>query len=120
MIRMVGTRIIIPKGDTGSFYLINKGAHSENDVAVFSVKDPLTQKTVIEKIVDASECGITIEIENEDTRELPAGKYFWDLKLYRSPEYDEDGILIDALEIDSYYSAFESPLFIIKEVPKNV
>ena len=81
MIRMVGTRIIIPKGDTGFFYLMNKGAHSENDVAVFSVKDPLTRKTVIEKIVDASECGITIEIENEDTRELPAGKYFWDLKL---------------------------------------
>ena len=50
MIRIVGTRIIIPKGDTGFFYLIKKGAHSENDVAVFSVKGPLTRKTVIEKI----------------------------------------------------------------------
>lgn len=120
MIRIVGKRIIIPKGDTGFFYLMNKGTHSEGDVAVFSVKDPLTQTTVIEKILDASEPKINIEIKNEDTKNLPAGKYFWDLKLYKSPEYDEDGLLINALEIDSYYSAFESPLFIIKEVPKNV
>lgn len=120
MIRTIGTRIIIPKGDTGSFHLTNKGENSENTVAVFSVKDPLTKKTVIEKIIDVSESSIKIEIESKDTKELPAGKYFWDLKLYKNPEYDEDGILIDALEIDSYYSAFESPLFIIKEVPQNV
>ena len=44
MIRMVGTRIIIPKGDTGSFYLKNKEENNENIVAVFSVKDPLTKK----------------------------------------------------------------------------
>ena len=120
MIRMVGTRIIIPKGDTGSFHLTNRGENSENTVAVFSVKDPLTKKTVIEKIIDVSERNIKIEIESKDTKGLPAGKYFWDLKLYKNPEYDEDGVLIDALEIDSYYSAFKSPLFIIKEVPQNV
>ena len=66
MIRMVGTRIIIPKGDTGFFYLMNKGAHSENDVAVFSVKDSLTKKTVIEKIVEVSECSIKIKIESKE------------------------------------------------------
>ena len=53
MIRIIGTRLLIPKGDTGFFSLPNKGVFSEGDVAVFSVKDPLTQTTVIEKVIDA-------------------------------------------------------------------
>ena len=42
-----------------------------------------------------------------------------DIKIYNDPIYDEDGVLIDAAEINSYYSAFEEPLLIIKEVAKN-
>ena len=119
MIRIIGTRLIIPKGDTGSFSLPNKGAFSQGDVAVFSVKDLLTQTTVIEKLIDASSPCLLIELEKEDTINLIAGKYFWDIKIYRNPIYDEDNSLIDALEIDSYYSAFKQPLLIIKEVAKN-
>lgn len=119
MIRILGTRLLIPRGDTGFFSLPNKGVFSEGDVAVFSVKDPLTQTTVIEKIIDASSFFLLVEIEKEDTIKLPAGKYYWDIKIYRRPIYDEDNLLIDALEVDSYYSAFEQPLLIIKEVAKN-
>ena len=43
----------------------------------------------------------------------------WDIKIYRRPIYDEDNYLIDALEVDSYYSAFEQPLLVIKEVARN-
>ena len=85
MIRIIGRRLIIPKGDTGFFSLPNYALCQEGDVAVFSVKDKLTRKTIIEKIIDAS----------------------------------GDGLLIDAAEINSYYSAFEEPLLIIKEVAKN-
>ena len=119
MIRIIGTRVIVPKGDTGFFMLPVRGIRSEGDVAVFSVKDFLTRKTIIEKIVDASNTHIVIELEHEDTANIEAGKYTWDLKIYRHPEYDEDGILIDAMEIDSYYSAFKQPLLIIKEVAKS-
>lgn len=119
MIRMIGTRLLLPKGDTGFFMLPSKGLTSEGDVAVFSVKDPLTQTTVIEKIIDAYGSHLLIEIGNEDTQKLSAGKYYWDVKIYRRPKYDEDNLLIDALEIDSYYSAFEQPLLIIKEVAKH-
>ena len=119
MKRILGTRLLIPKGDTGFFYLPNKGIFSEGDVAVFSVKSFLTYETVIEKLIDASSPFLLIEIEKEDTELLDAGKYFWDVKIYRRPIYDEDDILIDALEIDSYYSAYEQPLLIIKEVSKN-
>lgn len=119
MIRVIGTRLLIPKGDTGFFSLPNKRTFSEGDVAVFSVKNPLTQSTVIEKIIDASSPSILIEIEKEDTVNLSAGKYYWDVKLYHRPIYDEDNVLIDALEVDSYYSAFKQPLLIIKEVSKS-
>ena len=119
MIRLVGTRITLPKGDTGSFMLPTRGQVDQGDIAVFSVKDPLTQTTVIEKYIDASNKFLLISLELEDTIKLSAGKYFWDIKIYRSPKFDEDGILIDAVEIDSYYSAFKQPLLIIKEVAKN-
>ena len=119
MIRIIGTRLLIPKGDTGFFSLPNKGIFSEGDVAVFAVKDLLTQTTVIEKFIDASSPFLLIEIEKEDTMGLMAGKYFWDVKIYRHPIYDEDNYLIDASEIDSYYSAFEQPLLIIKEVARD-
>ena len=119
MIRIIGTRLIVPKGDTGFFSLPNKGIFSEGDVAVFSVKDPLTQTTVIEKVIEASTPTLFIEIEKEDTLNLHAGKYYWDVKIFRRPRYDEDDVLIDATEIDSYYSAYKQPLFIIKEVSKK-
>ena len=119
MIRIIGTRLLVPKGDTGFFTLPTRGIPSKGDVAVFSVKDPLTRTTIIEKIIDASEHHLLIEFEHEDTMNLEAGKYNWDLKIYRRPQYDEDGILIDAMEVDSYYSAFKQPLLIIKEVAKS-
>ena len=121
MIRIIGTRIIIPKGDTGFFTIPKRGTFEENDVAVFSVKDLLTKKTVIEKIVNITdlETDLLFELQHEDTSRLNVGSYNWDIKIYHKPEYDEDGILIDAKEINSYYSAFKPPLFIIKEVAKN-
>ena len=54
MIRIIGRRLIIPKGDTGFFSLPNCALYQEGDVAVFSVKDKLTRKTIIEKIIDLS------------------------------------------------------------------
>lgn len=117
--RMIGTRIILPKGDTGFFTLPTRGKVNKGDIAVFSVKNPLTQTTVLEKHFDASEDHLLIRFEHEDTKELNTGKYLWDIKIYRSPIYDEDGLLIDAIDIDSYYSAFSQPQLIIKEVAKN-
>lgn len=96
-----------------------RGQVDKGDVAVFSVKDALTRKTVIEKHYDAFVDTLLIRLEHEDTENLEAGKYFWDVKIYRSPKYDEDDKLVDAVEIDSYYSAFCQPLFVIKEVAKN-
>ena len=119
MIRMIGKRLLVPKGDTGLFYLPNKTFFSNEDIAIFSVKDKLTGVTVIEKYIDATTSFLVIELTHEDTCNLSPGKYFWDIKIYHRPEYDEEGKIIDAYEIDSYYSAYEQPLLIIKEVAKQ-
>lgn len=118
MVRIIGTRIIIPKGDTGSFSLPRQ--ETNTNYAKFIVQDPLTLENVIEKEITLVDNYFVVDLTSEDTRELPAKKYFWDIKSYYEPSFDEDGILVDALEIHSYYSAFKHPLFIIKEVIKDV
>ena len=50
MIRLIQRRLIIPRGDTGSFTIPTRGTVEEGDVAVFSLYDALTHKTVFEKI----------------------------------------------------------------------
>ena len=76
-------------------------------------------QTLEEKIIDIFEDYILIEFKKDDTEKLEPGKYFWDVKIYTNPEYDDDGLIINASEINSYYSAFEEPVLIIKEVAKN-
>ena len=49
MIRLIGSRIIVPQGDTGIFMLPLKDMPTGEDVAIFSVKDIMTKETVIEK-----------------------------------------------------------------------
>ena len=112
MIRVRFRTIIIPRGDTGFISFPNVGPAWDGDVAVFSLLDKMTRKTVLEKNIDAS--------DTEDTKDLEAKTYYWDIKVYKHPSYDEDNNLIGAHEINSFYSAFKLPECIIKEVAQNV
>ena len=49
MIRLIGRRLIIPRGDTGTFTIPTHGEVGEGDIAILSIYDPLTHKTVCEK-----------------------------------------------------------------------
>lgn len=120
MIRLIQRRLIIPRGDTGSFTIPTQGAVGEGDIAVFSIYDPMTQTTVFEKEVPATEEIITIPFEHGDTVELKCKKYLWDIKIYKNPQRDEDGLLINGDEINSYYAAFSLPVCEIREVAQNV
>ena len=51
MIRLIKRRLIIPRGDTGSFTIPTLTTVEQGDVAVFSVFDPLTRTTILEKII---------------------------------------------------------------------
>ena len=115
MLRFIHRKLIIPRGDTGSFYLPVRQAVEDGDVAVFAVLDTVTGETVLTKVIDASTDFLFIMFDQEDTINLPAGKYYWDIKIYHCPEYDEDGKVINGLTVDSYYSAYQLPQLVIKE-----
>ena len=118
MLRLINRRLIIPRGDSGSFALPTLGIADEGNVAIFSIFDTLTRETLLEKRVDASEDFIYINLTHDDTN-IPDGKYYWDIKIYREPQFDEDGVLIGGEEVDSYYSAYKLPYCIIKEVSRK-
>jgi hypothetical protein len=120
MIRLIQRRLIIPRGDTGSFTIPTQGTVEDGDIAVFSIYDPMTHTTVFEKEVDLTEEVLTIPFTHQDTVKIEPKKYVWDIKIYKNPQRDEDGLLIGGDEINSYYAAFSLPVCEIKEVAQNV
>ena len=120
MIRLLKRRLIIPRGDTGSFSIPTLGTVSEGDIAVFGIFDNLTHETKLLKTIYATAPTLTFTLKWEDTINLEPKKYNWDISIYRSPEFDEDGELIGAAEVNSYYSAYKLPVCEIKEAVLNM
>lgn len=120
MIRLIQRRLIIPRGDTGNFTIPTAGTVNNGDVAVFSIYDTLTHKTVFEKEIPATSGTLTIPFEHQDTVNLTPKKYLWDIKIYINPTRDEENKLINADEINSYYAAFSLPICEIKEVAQDI
>lgn len=115
MIRLVNRRLIIPRGDTGSFsipVLVNN--NDADKVAVFSIIDPLTQSKILDKRGQINDTVIEVEFNHSDTVNLPVGSFLWDIKFYINPVI-ADGKLIDGEEIDSYYAAYSLPACEIRQ-----
>lgn len=108
MIRLVQRTLIIPRGDTGFFTIPQIAAADPNNIAVFSIFDPVKHTKIFEKQVDASGEILTINFTHFDTVNLPVGTYKWDIKFYQNPTI-VDGQLVDGTEVNSYYSAFSLP-----------
>lgn len=120
MIRLIQRRLIIPRGDTGSFSIPTLGKISEGDVAIFGIFDLLTHKTVVTKIFNVTGENLIISLKAEDTINLEPKKYNWDITIFHSPQFNEDGELIGAAEVNSYYSAFKLPICEIRETVRNL
>ena len=73
MIRMIGRRLIIPKGDTGFVTLPFCDSHEGQAIAIFSVKNMLTKKTVIEN--NAFFQGHCISISEEEKFKIQSEKF---------------------------------------------
>lgn len=116
MIRLIRRRLIIPRGDTGSFSIPTKGTIEEGDIAIFGIFDTLTHNTVLCKAIYATSSTLTFTFNTKDTINLEPKKYNWDITIYHKPEFDEDGMLIGAVETNSYYAAYKLPICEIKEV----
>lgn len=119
MIRLIARRLIIPRGDTGSFTIPMLRTVSEGDVAVFSIFDTLTRTTVFEKIVPATAETLEISLTHEETMNLEPKKYVWDIKIYNEPQYDEDSLLIGGTEVHSYYAGYSLPICEVRQVAEN-
>ena len=114
MIRLVGKKLIIPRGDTGSFSVPLVTTFDPSDMAIFSILDEKTQKVIrrIECVI--SEEALTVNFTHYDTVNLPIGKYYWDIKSYKNPEI-VDGELVNGTEVDSYYAAYSLPVCEIRQ-----
>ena len=117
MIRMIGRRLIIPRGDTGSFSLPALNNVTGN-IAVFTIFDNLTRTKLFQKIVPSEGDTLSIAFSHNDTVNLKPGKYFWDIKYYTNPEFVEDE-LVNGDEVDSYYAGFALPICEIRETADN-
>lgn len=118
MIRMIQRRLIIPRGDTGSFSVPYLKTINTGDVAVFTIFDIKTNTKLFQKIIRAEGDNLTIAFSHGDTVNLKPGKYFWDIKYYTNPQIADD-ILVDGEEIDSYYAGFTLPECEIRETGDN-
>ena len=76
MIRIVQRKLIIPRGDTGTFTIPAIMAASSGDVAIFTIFDCITHSKVFEKAVQSDTNNYVIEFTHNDTVNLKPGKYF--------------------------------------------
>ena len=100
MIRLIQRKLIIPRGDTGSFSIPVLATKNTGDVAVFTIFDSMTKTRMFQKIVEIEGDVISIAFSHNDTVNLKPGKYFWDIKFYSNPQFVEDE-LVNGDEVDS-------------------
>lgn len=114
MIRLLQRKLIIPRGDTGSFTIPAIAAASASDVAVFTIFDRLTRTKAFQKRIAVDGAQLKVEFNHNETVNLVPGHYVWDIKFYKNPVYADEE-LINGEEIDSYYAGYSLPECEIRE-----
>lgn len=110
MIRVIQRRLMIPRGDTGTFTIPLLPGTEQGDTAVFSIYDPLKQEVLLQLEKEITEEELEFEFKREDTINIePSDRYVWDVKVYHIPERDANGTIINGATINSYYAAFKLP-----------
>ena len=88
-------RIEMYSGDTGEMTFRLRGADfTANDKVLFTVKDR-KKNEVIRKIfpIDNSLC--VVHFAHLDTENLPAGDYWWDIRIFFDAQFDAEGKLVE-------------------------
>ena len=123
MIRLIQRRLIIPRGDTGSFSIPALGAVNTNDQVIFSIFDPLTHRKIFHKRVTPLGQVINIMFSHNDTSNLQPGKYVWDIKYYKNATFDENDEITNPdasdIEVNSYFAGFSLPVCEIRETAED-
>ena len=119
MIRLIQRRLIVPRGDTGTFSIPVLAGKDSGDVSIFTIFDTLTHRKVFEKVMQMSNGVLSMDLTHGDTVNLPVGQYVWDIKFYSNPVFADEK-LVGGTEVDSYYSAFNLPICEIRETGDNL
>lgn len=117
MIRLIQRRLIIPRGDTGSFS-IPVLKNSTDNIAVFTIFDEQTRTKIFQKSISSEGDTLDIAFTHNETVNLKPGKYNWDIKYYSNPVFINEE-LVDGEEVDSYYAGFSLPICEIRETADN-
>ena len=96
--------ITISAGDT--LDLPVKVSGKEYDAAVFAVFNPSTGRDLVVVPSELSEGECVIRLAARHTRDVPAGKYKWNIRLVTDPGYDENGSIIANDDSDNVLSVF--------------
>lgn len=120
MIRLIGRRLIIPRGDTGSFSIPMQSAVEGTFKATLGIYDPLLNEWhEIEAADNLDENGnLVFNFKTSDTVNLePSERYQWDIRICYGEKVDGE-----YEQVDSYYAAFgkSMPKCVIKQVAVNV
>lgn len=108
--------IIWPRGDTGTVQIHVPYHVDEGDIALFLIFDQTKKNILAQQIVQLDQDIVTLRFGQDLAWRLMPGHYYWDVKLYHDPEYDNCGIVMGAKTIDSLYGAFKLPRFEVTEV----
>lgn len=94
-------QISLSRGDTGAikFNTITEYEFTENDRALFSVKNALGEVVRQQAYPLESDKSFTVQFANADTDSLPAGSFSWDVRYIINPYYDDQGRIVDGDQV---------------------
>ena len=109
--------ITISAGDTMDFSVNVSG--KDYDAAVFAVYSPATGRDVVAVPAQLSEGKCSIRLASRHTRDIPAGKYKWNIRLVSDPSIDDVGNIVADDDSDNVLSVFgpevaEVPDFVVR------
>lgn len=113
--------ITMPVGDTAEIYIsIDWHKLAPGDVVIFGLSSKKSGEDIFRKAAEIVEGKAVIRLCNADTRDLPPGKYLWQLRIVTNPARDEEGNVIADDCGDDVISVFdEASIFkLIKDVPR--
>lgn len=101
----VTREIVLPCGDTLSMRVALNG-DADFDVVIFAIYNKDTGEDIFKKPAAIENGEAVIRLTNTDTRDLPEGKYLWQLRIVSDAEYDESGNVIADEDSDNVVSLF--------------
>lgn len=115
--------ITISAGDTMDFSVRVSGENF--DAAVFAVYDPDTGDDIVTVPAELSENQCKIRLATRHTRDVPGGKYKWNIRLVSNPEKDAEGNIVLNDDTDNSLTVFgpekrNIPDFVVRRTGANV